>query len=110
MNRTHLERDPAPDARGRMYAEHPDPRKSGTGIDATKYHAVRTALLAATPKSERGVSFKELPDLIVERLPGGEIPGGGSIMWYTTVVKLDLEARGLIERVKGASPQRIRRV
>lgn len=110
MRAAPLERDPAPDEHGRIYAENPDPTKSGTGVDATKYRAVRTAMLAATPKSARGVSFKELPDLVVERLPGGEIPGGGSIMWYTTVVKLDLEARGLIERVQGAGPQRIRRV
>jgi Family of unknown function (DUF6958) len=34
----------------------------------------------------------------------------GSVGWYTTSVNLDLEARGLIERVPGAQPQRLRRV
>jgi hypothetical protein len=32
----------------------------------------------------------------------------GSISWYATMVKLDLEARGEIERIPGSSPQRIR--
>ena len=33
-----------------------------------------------------------------------------SVGWYATTVKLDLEARGLIERVPDARPQRLRRV
>ena len=32
----------------------------------------------------------------------------GSISWYVTTVKLDLEARGLIERVPRSRPQRLR--
>jgi hypothetical protein len=32
----------------------------------------------------------------------------GSISWYVTTVKLDLEARGLIARVPGSHPQRLR--
>jgi hypothetical protein len=31
-------------------------------------------------------------------------------MWYTKVVQLDQEKRGLIERVPGVIPQRLRRV
>jgi len=32
----------------------------------------------------------------------------GSVSWYFTTVKLDLEARGILERVPGERPQRIR--
>ena len=32
----------------------------------------------------------------------------GSVGWYATAVKLDLEARGELERVPGAKPQRVR--
>jgi hypothetical protein len=35
---------------------------------------------------------------------------GVSLRWYTTAVKLDLEAEGLIERKPGSRPQRVRRV
>ena len=34
----------------------------------------------------------------------------GSINWYVTTVKLDLEARGVVERIPGKSPQRLRLV
>ncbi len=34
----------------------------------------------------------------------------GERIWYTISVKLDLEARGVIERVPGRSPQVIRLV
>ncbi len=39
------------------------------------------------------------------RLPGDF---EGSVGWYATTVKLDLEARGLIERMPGESPQVLR--
>jgi hypothetical protein len=32
----------------------------------------------------------------------------GSIGWYTTIVKLDLEARDLIERITDKKPQPLR--
>ena len=34
----------------------------------------------------------------------------GSIGWYVTTVKLDLEARGVIERVPNVTPQQLRLV
>ncbi len=104
-----IEAQPKLDEQGRVYAEHPDAQKSGTNVDGAKYAAVRAAMLKAIPRAKEGVAFKELPELVLDRLPEGEIPGGGSIMWWTTTVKLDLEARGLIERVPGATPQRVRR-
>jgi hypothetical protein len=83
--------------------------EGGTRIDAAKYEAVKKAILKAVPKSERGIEFRELGAAVEEHLPGGKIPGGGSIMWYVTTVKLDLESRGLIERVERSRPQRVRR-
>jgi hypothetical protein len=32
----------------------------------------------------------------------------GSVSWYVTTVKLDLETRGVVERVPGQKPQRLR--
>ena len=49
--------------------------------------------------------FGDLPAAVTTRLPADF---DGSIGWYTTTVKLDLEARGLIERVRGQTPQHLR--
>jgi hypothetical protein len=48
----------------------------------------------------------KLPPAIAKKLPDFD----GSISWYTTTIKLDLEARGLIERVPDSQPQRQRLV
>ncbi|MEM7262870.1 MAG: hypothetical protein AAF488_12835 [Planctomycetota bacterium] len=81
----------------------------GARIRRDRYEAMRTALLAVIPKRKDGIPFRDLASAVEARLPGGELPGGGSIMWYVTTVKLDLEARELIERVPGSKPQRLRR-
>ena len=55
--------------------------------------------------AQEEVRFKDLPAAVEESL---QEPFVGSISWYVTTVKLDLEARGLLERVPGATPQRLR--
>lgn len=82
----------------------------GTRVDKDKYEVVKRAILAAVPKNREGILFKDLPRLVAERLPEKIGPARGSVSWYTTTVKLDLEARGLIERIPKSSPQRLRRV
>jgi hypothetical protein len=64
------------------------------------YDPVRKAILQAL--SERDVPFSELRAEITHRTPS-ELWDNASVGWYTTTVKLDIEARGLISR-KG-SPQ-----
>ena len=88
----------------------PTPGAQPTRVDRDRYEAVRKALLAVIPKRKEGVEFRELTALVKARLPNGEVPRGGSIQWYVTTVKLDLEARGLVERIPRSSPQRLRRV
>lgn len=82
-------------------------RSDGT-IDREKYEAMKSALLEVIPEGEEGVPFGELAERVKPLLPEAVFEGA-SIGWYTTTVKLDLEARGLIERVPNASPQRLRR-
>jgi hypothetical protein len=90
---------------GKVTALNANAPDSTTRIDADKYWAVRKAILKAVPYSDYGLPAKDLPREVKKRLSGG-IPGGGSIEHYTTIVRLDLEARGLIERVPGSRPQR----
>lgn len=80
--------------------------KQGVNIDRSKYDLVRQAILASL--AQRGeIPFGELPAVVEASLAS---PFDGSIAWYTVSVKLDLEARGLIERVPGRSPQVVRLV
>lgn len=83
-------------------------RSDGT-IARDKYEAMKAALLAVIPAGDEGVPFQGLAERVKPHLPS-EVFEGASVGWYTTTVKLDLEARGLIERVPKRSPQRLRRV
>jgi len=91
---------------GRILALHPDPKKQGVRIDRQKYEAIKAAVLAAIAAA-RELPFSQLAEAVEARL---KTPFDGSIGWYTTTVKLDLEARGLIERVPGKQPQHLRLV
>lgn len=81
----------------------PDPAKKGAMVDEQKYEVVKQTILDII--DERGkVVFKELMEEVSLRLkPMFE----GSPSWYCTAVKLDLEARGIIERIAGSKPQQI---
>lgn len=85
---------------------HPEEGKSGINISKQKYDVIRSAILKALEEEDEP-TFSELGDAVGKQLEG---KFEGSIGWYYTTVKLDLEARGVIERVPGSRPQRIRLV
>lgn len=58
--------------------------------------------------SDQIVRFIDLPDIVRASLPPDELDKLDSVSWYTTTVKLDMEARGLIERIPGSRPQALR--
>ena len=89
---------------------HPDPEKEAPRINTWKYELVKTTILNVVPFDEGGSAFKTLFDQVTEQLSPEELENLGSVGWYTTTVKLDLEARGFIERVPGSKPQRLRRL
>ena len=101
-------RDVRPIAK-RVVARNPKKGKQPKRIDAEKYEVMRKALMKAIPRSKAGVRFMDLFDTIGGLLSRASLPGGGSLSWYLTTVKLDLEARGLIERIPHSVPQRLRR-
>lgn len=90
----------------RIMTLHPDKDKQGTNIDREKYDVVRASILDGLRDNE-SLTFRGLQAVVEKALDGSF---DGSIGWYYTTVKLDLEARGEIERVPGSSPQELRLV
>jgi hypothetical protein len=90
-------------------ALHPDPSKQGVRVTKATYEAYRTALLQVIPVDEEGVLFGALSAAVVPHL-SPELVATTSPGWWVTTVKLDLEARGKIERVPGKGKQRLRLV
>ena len=96
---------PKPDEE-RVQTLHPDPKKQGPRISKTMYDAVRRAILDAVPDAFPGLAFSDLYGEVEKRVPD-QLFENASASWYTVTVKLDLEARGLVERVAGPGPQRL---
>lgn len=86
--------------------QHPEEGKSGVNIDKQKYDVIRAAILETIHAHEE-ITFKQLTEEVRENLEG---QFEGSVPWYVTTVKLDLEARGVIERIPKKSPQQLRLV
>lgn len=91
----------------RIVCQTPTPGKRSTRIPRWKYDLVRRAILDVVPVDGDGYAFKNLPDAVSHRLSDTERAGLGSVSWYTTVVKLDLEVKGELRRLAGSRPQRL---
>jgi hypothetical protein len=76
--------------------------KSGKNIDKQKYETLKKAILSALGKRE--LTHTELFDRLNKSLKG---KFSGNVGWYAETVKLDLEARKIIERTS-AKPQEYR--
>lgn len=94
----------------KVVCETPTPGKQSTRIDRFKYDCVRRAILESVPEAGEGLEFRDLPGEVAKRLTEEERSGLGSIAWYTTTVKLDLEVKGEVRRVPGVTPQRLLKV
>ncbi len=92
----------------KVLCETPSPGKQPTRIERWKYDLLRSAILAELPEKGEGVPFQELAGRIQSRISPAELERLGSIGWYTTTVKLDLEVKGEIERVPGKRTQHLR--
>ena len=91
----------------KVQMQHPEGRKAPS-IDESMYAPVRAAILDAVPSAGEGVPFRDLSEAVAARTPK-EMWDHASLGWYTTVVKLDLEARDEIYRVPDSVPQRLLR-
>jgi hypothetical protein len=80
---------------GRRILTRPPEGKQGVNISREKGEAVSAAILRSMHASV------EAPPQVVRQEVENELRGRfeGSISWYFTAVKPDLEARGILERV-----------
>jgi hypothetical protein len=76
--------------------------KSGKNVDRKKYDTLKKAMLSALRKNE--LTHTELFRRLNKSLKG---KFSGNISWYGETVKLDLEAKKIIERT-ASKPQRYR--
>jgi len=93
----------------RIKPAHPRLGKTLPNIERWKYDLVRRAMLEVLPAGGEGMLFKDLPEAVARRMTRDELSQLGSVSWYVISVKLALEGLDEIERVPGATPQRLRR-
>ena len=82
---------------------HPE-KKQGVNISREKYEVIRNAILCILQQKKQ-MTFMNL-SREVEKEVNGKFDG--SVMWYVTTVKLDMEARGEVKRVPNSRPQLVR--
>ena len=92
----------------RITCHTPTPGKKPTRIHKWKYDLLRGIILDILAGSPDGVEFRSLPGLIDARLSPEQRASLGSVSWYTTTVKLDMEVKGDLARAPRARPQRLR--
>lgn len=78
--------------------------KQGVNILLRRYEVIKDLILLKL-KEHPEISFDELTELAVKELSESF---DGKVVWYMVTVKLDLEARKLIERVPKTSPHKLR--
>ena len=87
----------------RIRTLHPE-KKQGVSISREKYEIIRTAILS-TLRAQKEITFMNLSRAVEKQVNGNF---GGSVTWYVTTVKLDMEARGEIKRVPKSRPQLVK--
>ena len=91
----------------RVACRTPNPDRPGvTRVPAWKFDACRAAIRAALAEGE--MAAKDVPAAVGARMDAGDLARLGSLGWHVTTVRLELEVRGEIERVPGATPLRLR--
>lgn len=86
----------------RILTLHPQ-GKSGVHILRHKYDQIKTALIARLQK-EQPIAFMDLARKIEQDLQG---QFDGKTMWYVVAVKLDLEARDQIRRLRHQGKEKL---
>ena len=79
---------------------HPEGKK-GMNILKRRYDVIKDCVLTAL-REKGDLTYTQISEEVSSRV-GVEFDG--NIGWYTETLKLDLEARGFIIRIKGTKPE-----
>jgi hypothetical protein len=82
---------------------HPE-KKQGVNISREKYELIHKAILS-TLRKQKEITFTNLARAVEKEVNG---TFEGSVTWYVTTVKLDMEARGEVKRVLNSRPQLVK--
>ncbi len=88
----------------RIQTLHPDPAKTNKRITVEKYELIKSFMLRILSDTE--LTHTELMEALYSQVKDNF---EGGVQWYGETVKLDLEARNVIERTND-KPQRYRLV
>lgn len=92
----------------RIQLRNPEPTKSSPKMERATYSLARSVALAVIPAREPGITLPDYLETMRRSLPKAEgWPAGASAGWWAMAIKLDLEARGELRRVKAKPPQRL---
>ncbi len=83
---------------------HPQGKK-GVNILKRRYDVIKTFILKEVDRLG-DPTYAQVSDNAIKALSA---TFDGKVVWYVVSVKLDLEARGILERVPKSSPHKIRR-
>ncbi len=78
--------------------------KQGVNILKRRYDQIKSFILS-TVEEHNEISYQDLTDIAIDRLTH---KFDGKVIWYIVTVKLDLEARQIIERIPKTSPHQLR--
>ena len=81
---------------------HPDKNKTNKNISLEKYNTIRKALIQILESKE--LTHTDLMESLYQQVKDTFV---GGVQWYGETVKLDLEARNIIERT-GTKPEKYR--
>lgn len=82
---------------------HPQGKK-GVNILKRRYDVIKDFILK-TIEEHKEITYEKLDELAVKKLSS---TFDGKVSWYIVTVKLDLEARGIIERIPKTSPHKLK--
>ena len=77
-------------------------------VDKEMYKAMKRAFLRVLPGTSAGLTLAEIQERLNARLPQDLFPEGAKAGWWAKTVQLDLEAKGIVSRMK-TRPLRLRK-